>query len=146
MCIHTYIHTHMYTRIHTCIQAYTPQIWRDSECVCTLQYPGSVWSLHTYVHTYIHAYTPQIWRDGECVCTLQHPGSVWSVTVTSEGDIATGCSDAVARVFTRSAERAAGAEAQSVYETRITSQTVSAREVRLIACARIHTKSMHTYI
>ncbi len=68
------------------------------------------------------------------MCTLQHPGSVWSVTVTSEGDIATGCSDAIARVFTRSGDRVASAEAQSVYDTRITSQTVSAREVMLTYC------------
>ena len=49
--------------------------------------------------------TCKVFRDGDVVCTLQHPGSVWSVGCTDEGDIITGCSDAIARVFTRSTVR-----------------------------------------
>jgi phospholipase A-2-activating protein len=41
--------------------------------------------------------------DGNCVQTITHPAiSVWSVAVNAEnGDIATGASDNVVRVFSR---------------------------------------------
>ncbi|GIL66282.1 hypothetical protein Vafri_19894 [Volvox africanus] len=45
--------------------------------------------------------TVRIWRpSGECVQVLEHPGNIWAVDFTPRGDLVTGCSDAVARVWT----------------------------------------------
>eukprot|EP00283_Hemiselmis_rufescens_P012259 CAMPEP_0173439432 /NCGR_PEP_ID=MMETSP1357-20121228/20951_1 /TAXON_ID=77926 /ORGANISM="Hemiselmis rufescens, Strain PCC563" /LENGTH=381 /DNA_ID=CAMNT_0014404803 /DNA_START=181 /DNA_END=1322 /DNA_ORIENTATION=- len=73
--------------------------------------------------------TCKIVRDGQVVATLPHPGSVWSVACTPEGDIVTGCSDSVTRVFTRDAERAASADAVEAYEAKLASQASSSQKV-----------------
>ncbi|GIL93050.1 hypothetical protein Vretifemale_20531 [Volvox reticuliferus] len=45
--------------------------------------------------------TVRLWRpSGECVQVLEHPGNIWAVDFTPLGDLVTGCSDAVARVWT----------------------------------------------
>lgn len=56
--------------------------------------------------------TLRVWRDSECVQTITHPAiSVWSVAVCpASGDIVSGASDYIVRVFSRSPERAAGAD------------------------------------
>ncbi|KAH8588435.1 WD40-repeat-containing domain protein [Bisporella sp. PMI_857] len=56
--------------------------------------------------------TARIWKGTECVQTITHPAiSVWSVAVCPEnGDLVTGASDRVVRVFTRDPERFADAE------------------------------------
>jgi phospholipase A-2-activating protein len=53
--------------------------------------------------------TVRIWRGNECVQTITHPAiSVWSVAVCRDnGDIVTGASDKIVRVFTRSPDRIA---------------------------------------
>jgi phospholipase A-2-activating protein len=53
--------------------------------------------------------TVRIWKDQQCIQTITHPAiSVWSVAVCSEnGDIVTGASDRIVRIFTRAAERLA---------------------------------------
>ncbi|KAL7922871.1 WD40-repeat-containing domain protein [Trichoderma austrokoningii] len=55
--------------------------------------------------------TVRIWRGFECVQTITHPAiSVWSVAVNQEtGDIITGASDGIARIFTRRPEATADA-------------------------------------
>ncbi|CAK7273504.1 WD repeat protein Lub1 [Sporothrix epigloea] len=55
--------------------------------------------------------TARIWRGESCVQTITHPAlSIWSVSVCQEtGDIVTGASDNVARIFTRNPERVASA-------------------------------------
>lgn len=55
--------------------------------------------------------TARIWENNECVQTITHPAiSVWSVAVCPEtGDIATGASDKLLRIFTRDQERYAAA-------------------------------------
>jgi hypothetical protein len=53
--------------------------------------------------------------DGELVQTLTHPAiSVWTVATMPNGDIVTGCSDGVVRVFSRNESRWANAEAIQV--------------------------------
>ena len=56
--------------------------------------------------------TARIWNGLECIQTITHPAiSVWSVAVCAEnGDIVTGASDRLVRVFTRSPERVADGE------------------------------------
>ena len=56
--------------------------------------------------------TVRVWKGLECVQTITHPAiSVWQVAVCPEnGDITTGASDRILRVFTRSKERLADAE------------------------------------
>jgi phospholipase A-2-activating protein len=59
--------------------------------------------------------TVRIWENNQCIQTITHPAiSVWTVAVCSEnGDIVTGASDKLARVFTRDHSRyAAEAEIQ----------------------------------
>ncbi|EFX05187.1 polyubiquitin-binding protein [Grosmannia clavigera kw1407] len=53
--------------------------------------------------------TVRIWRDTSCIQTITHPAlSIWSVSVCQQtGDFATGASDSVARIFTRSRDRIA---------------------------------------
>ena len=56
--------------------------------------------------------TVRIWKGVECIQTITHPAiSVWSVAVCQEnGDIVTGASDRVVRVFTRDPSRFADTE------------------------------------
>lgn len=51
--------------------------------------------------------TVRVWRASECIQTITHPAiSVWSVAVCQEtGDIVTGASDKIVRVFSRDPER-----------------------------------------
>ncbi|KAI8476175.1 MAG: WD40-repeat-containing domain protein [Monoraphidium minutum] len=58
--------------------------------------------------------TVRLWRaSGEALQAIEHPGCVWAAAFLANGDLATGCADAVARVFTadparQDAEAAAG--------------------------------------
>jgi len=56
--------------------------------------------------------TVKIWRDGQCIQTITHPAiSLWAVAVCEDtGDIASGASDNVIRIFSRDPERQASAE------------------------------------
>jgi phospholipase A-2-activating protein len=52
--------------------------------------------------------TVKIWKGLECVQTIPHPAiSVWCVATSPTGDIATGTSDNVVRIFTRDPKRLA---------------------------------------
>ncbi|KAF2663658.1 polyubiquitin binding protein-like protein [Microthyrium microscopicum] len=53
--------------------------------------------------------TVRIWQNDKCIQTITHPAiSVWSAAVCTEnGDIVTGASDSIVRIFTRSADRKA---------------------------------------
>lgn len=66
-----------------------------------------------------------ICADGECVQTIVHPAiSVWSVASMPNGDIVSGCSDGVVRVFSTSEERWATAEDLKAYEDTVASQSI----------------------
>ncbi|KAL6857373.1 WD40-repeat-containing domain protein [Trichoderma novae-zelandiae] len=53
--------------------------------------------------------TVRVWKGSECIQTITHPAiSVWTVAANAEtGDIITGASDGVARIFTRRPEAVA---------------------------------------
>ncbi|KUJ09495.1 putative polyubiquitin binding protein [Mollisia scopiformis] len=82
--------------------------------------------------------TVRIWKGTECIQTITHPAiSVWGVAVCAEnGDIVSGASDKVVRVFTRSEERVAAAETvaqfdEAVKGSSIPQQTVSVNKENL---------------
>ncbi|ORY85101.1 WD40-repeat-containing domain protein [Protomyces lactucae-debilis] len=57
------------------------------------------------------------WKDGQQAQSIKHPAvSVWCVTRLSNGDIATGTSDGVVRVFTAATERFAAKDEQTAFD------------------------------
>ncbi|KAI5361840.1 Putative armadillo-like helical, PUL domain, PLAA family ubiquitin binding domain-containing protein [Septoria linicola] len=64
--------------------------------------------------------TVKIWRDGQCIQTITHPAiSIWTVAACPEtGDIVSGASDNIIRVFTRDPERQAAAETLQEFDER----------------------------
>lgn len=66
-------------------------------------------------------------QDYKCAQTLPHPGTVWDVTVLSNGDILSACSDGVARLFTQNENLVADAEALNAYEKAISARQVSSK-------------------
>lgn len=75
--------------------------------------------------------TVRVWRGAECIQTITHPAiSVWTVTVNPEtGDIATGASDSVARVFTRRPEAVADAETVKEFEDAVKGSAIPQQQV-----------------
>lgn len=62
--------------------------------------------------------TVRVWRNGACVQTIVHPAiSIWTVAVCSEtGDIASGASDKVIRIFSRDPDRQGDPESVAAFE------------------------------
>ncbi|KAI8188036.1 Ubiquitin homeostasis protein [Colletotrichum sp. SAR 10_76] len=75
--------------------------------------------------------TVRVWKGNDCVQTITHPAiSVWAVAVNAEtGDIVSGASDGIARVFTRSSERAAGAQAISDFEESVKASSIPQQQL-----------------
>ncbi|KAI1809701.1 phospholipase A-2-activating protein [Poronia punctata] len=73
----------------------------------------------------------RIWRGSDCVQTITHPAiSVWSVAVCGlNGDIVTGASDGVVRVFSRSEERVASPETLAHFEESVKSSSIPQQQV-----------------
>ncbi|KAK0062786.1 phospholipase A-2-activating protein [Biomphalaria pfeifferi] len=70
--------------------------------------------------------TMRVWNDGRCVQTIYHPcESVWTVCALANGDIASGSSDGIIRVFTQVPERVASAEVLEAHEASLASALVS---------------------
>lgn len=70
--------------------------------------------------------TLKIWREMECRQVIPQPAVVWDVAVLPSGDVVTGCSDNIARVWTRDPSRAANEEALLLYQGRLDAATISA--------------------
>ncbi|TGO81158.1 hypothetical protein BPOR_1312g00020 [Botrytis porri] len=70
--------------------------------------------------------TLRIWKDSRCIQTITHPAiSVWGVAVCGEnGDIVSGASDRVVRVFTRNSERLADAETTTLFEDSVKESSI----------------------
>lgn len=68
----------------------------------------------------------RVWKDTQCIQTITHPAiSVWSVAVCSEnGDIVTGASDRIVRVFTRSEERHAAQAVLQAFDESVKSSSI----------------------
>lgn len=68
--------------------------------------------------------------DGECAQTIVHPAiSVWAVSTMPNGDIVTGCSDGVVRVFSASEDRWAPADSIKAYDDQVASTALPAQQV-----------------
>ncbi|KAK5626729.1 hypothetical protein RRF57_002444 [Xylaria bambusicola] len=75
--------------------------------------------------------TVRIWRGSECVQTITHPAiSVWSVAAcATNGDIVSGASDGVVRIFSRSTERAASPETIAHFDESVKSSSIPQQQV-----------------
>lgn len=75
--------------------------------------------------------TVRVWSGTQCVQTITHPAiSVWSVAACSEnGDIVTGASDRVTRVFSRSPDRIASPEAVQQFDQAVKESSIPAEQV-----------------
>jgi phospholipase A-2-activating protein len=75
--------------------------------------------------------TVRVWKGSECVQTITHPAiSVWTVAVNREtGDIVSGASDSITRVFTRSSERVADKETLSQFEESVKTSSIPQQQV-----------------
>ncbi|KAK3733079.1 hypothetical protein QZH41_008412, partial [Actinostola sp. cb2023] len=70
----------------------------------------------------------RIWEGGECCQTITLPAqSVWCVECLENGDIVTGSSDGVARVFTSEPDRFASQEEIKLFEQEVASQVIPAQ-------------------
>ncbi|KAF2768377.1 PFU-domain-containing protein [Teratosphaeria nubilosa] len=60
----------------------------------------------------------KVWRHGQCIQTITHPAiSLWTVAVCPEtGDIVSGASDKIIRIFSRDPERQANAETLKAFD------------------------------
>jgi len=67
--------------------------------------------------------------DGELSQIITHPAiSVWAVSTMPNGDIVSGCSDGIVRVFSASEERHASSADLKEYEEQVASQAISAEQ------------------
>lgn len=75
--------------------------------------------------------TVRIWRGNQCVQTITHPAiSVWSVAVCKEtGDIVTGASDRVARIFSKDTSRHADATIIQQFENAVKESAIPQQQV-----------------
>ncbi|KAL5532810.1 LUB1 [Sanghuangporus sanghuang] len=74
--------------------------------------------------------TLRIWRDEECIQTIVHPAtSVWTVSSMLNGDIVTGSSDGVVRIFSNAEERWASSNELKEYDELVASQALPSQQV-----------------
>ncbi|KAI1765650.1 PFU-domain-containing protein [Hypoxylon sp. FL1150] len=75
--------------------------------------------------------TVRVWKGFDCVQTITHPAiSVWSVTACPEtGDIASGASDNIVRIFSRSPERLAGPDTLELFNESVKSSSIPQQQV-----------------
>jgi phospholipase A-2-activating protein len=75
--------------------------------------------------------TVRVWSGTQCVQTITHPAiSVWSVAACKEsGDIITGASDRIARVFSRSEDRIASPNVVQHFEQTVKESAIPQQQV-----------------
>ena len=68
--------------------------------------------------------------DGDCIQTITHPAiSVWTVSSLPNGDIVSGCSDHVVRVFSTSEERWLPEADLKIYDEQVANQTLPSQQI-----------------
>ncbi|EER40669.1 ubiquitin homeostasis protein lub1 [Histoplasma capsulatum H143] len=75
--------------------------------------------------------TVRIWSGDRCIQTITHPAiSVWSIAVCQEtGDIVSGASDRVTRVFSRAQERHADQSVIALFENSVKESSIPQQQV-----------------
>lgn len=75
--------------------------------------------------------TVRVWKDLECVQTITHPAiSVWCVAACPDtGDIVSGASDGLARVFTRNPDKVAGPDVLAAFEESVKASAIPQQQV-----------------
>lgn len=75
--------------------------------------------------------TVRVWNGTQCVQTITHPAiSVWGVAACQEtGDVVTGASDRITRVFTRSEERVAAPEVVQQFEQTVKESAIPEQQI-----------------
>ena len=75
--------------------------------------------------------TVRIWNGNACIQTITHPAiSVWSVAACQKtGDIVTGASDRIARVFSRAGERQAAPELAQRFEDSVKQSSIPQQQM-----------------
>ncbi|POS77440.1 ubiquitin homeostasis protein lub1 [Diaporthe helianthi] len=75
--------------------------------------------------------TIRVWRGLECAQTITLPAiSVWSVAVSQQtGDIVSGSSDGIVRVFTRNADSIADAETLASFDDSVKASSIPAQQM-----------------
>lgn len=75
--------------------------------------------------------TVRVWNGAQCVQTITHPAiSVWGVAACKEnGDIVTGASDRITRVFSRSPERHASSEVVQQFDGAVRESAIPEQQV-----------------
>lgn len=63
--------------------------------------------------------------DGNCLQSIEHPGCVWATKFLDNGDIVTGCSDGIVRIWTSCSDRVADDVEINAYESLISERTLS---------------------
>lgn len=68
--------------------------------------------------------------DGDCVQIITHPAvSVWTVSSLPNGDIVSGCSDHVVRVFSVAEERWLSEADLKAYEEQVANQALPSQQI-----------------
>jgi len=76
--------------------------------------------------------TIKIWKNNECKQTITHPAvSVWCVQALPNGDIASGASDNIIRIFTKDPERIADDELIKKFEDAVSNFTVASNGMNI---------------
>ncbi|KAF2454059.1 PUL domain-containing protein [Lineolata rhizophorae] len=75
--------------------------------------------------------TARVWKADQCIQTITHPAiSVWSVAACADnGDIVTGASDRVVRVFSRASDRQADPDSIQQFENSVKSSSIPQQQV-----------------
>ncbi|KAG5982182.1 hypothetical protein E4U55_002200 [Claviceps digitariae] len=75
--------------------------------------------------------TVRVWKGTECVQTITHPAiSVWTVAAdATTGDIVTGASDGIARVFTRRPDQVADKDTLAEFDTSVKASAIPQQQL-----------------
>jgi phospholipase A-2-activating protein len=77
-----------------------------------------------------HDNSPLHRTDGECYQTINHPAiSVWSVSAMPNGDVVTGASDGIIRIFSEAEERWASPQELKAFDDLVAGQALSAQQI-----------------
>ncbi|KAG6005667.1 hypothetical protein E4U21_007783 [Claviceps maximensis] len=75
--------------------------------------------------------TVRVWKGTECVQTITHPAiSVWTVAADAiTGDIVTGASDGIARIFTRRSSQVADKDTLAAFDTSVKASAIPQQQL-----------------